>query len=240
MAEYTYKDVIIDPCDPRVEIGMKYYRADFPKRVLSIANNDEDYFGTLESIDTESPETPFVVKTGSAYSAWACLIRKKEPSYAERQARWLAENCIKKGDKVRIIRKAESREDGWQTLWNPDMDETVGKVGTVSHISANFRECGIDVDVPDVGEFLYPYFVLEKVEQKYVPFNLSKEEDRAKLRGAWIRIKGQPQFEDLISAMDSCHVFIGSLPEGISPSDLFTSYEFADGTLCGKLEVVEE
>ena len=79
MAEYTYKDVIIDPEDPRVEIGKEYYRADYSKRVLHIANNDEDYIGTLEKIDTESPETPFVVKTGGAYSPWACIIRKKEP-----------------------------------------------------------------------------------------------------------------------------------------------------------------
>lgn len=79
MSEYTYADVIIDPNDPRVEIGAKYYRSDFPKRVLHIANNDEDYIGTLENIDTESPETPFVIKTGGAYSPWACIIRKKEP-----------------------------------------------------------------------------------------------------------------------------------------------------------------
>lgn len=79
MSEYTYKDVIIDPEDPRVEIGAKYYRSDYPKRVLYLANNDEDYIGTLEEIVTASPVTPFVVRTGDAYSLCACLIRKKEP-----------------------------------------------------------------------------------------------------------------------------------------------------------------
>ena len=78
--EYTYADVIIDPNDPRVEIGAEYYRSDYPKRVLKHASNDND-LGTLEEIDNESPETPFIVRTGSALSTspWACLIRKKEP-----------------------------------------------------------------------------------------------------------------------------------------------------------------
>lgn len=128
MAEYTYKDVIIDPEDPRVEIGMKYYRADFPKRVLNIANNDEDYFGTLESVDTESLEVPFVVKTGSAYSSWACLIRKKETSYAERQAKWIKENNLKIGDLVKVTRAAEDYEDGWETSWTIVMSNLVGSV----------------------------------------------------------------------------------------------------------------
>lgn len=79
MPKYTYKDVIIDPNDERVEIGKEYYRADYPNRVLWIANSDEDYIGTLEEIATENPETPFVVKTRGSYSPWACLIRKKEP-----------------------------------------------------------------------------------------------------------------------------------------------------------------
>ena len=38
MSEYTYKDVIIDPEDPRVEIGKEYYFGDFPKEALEYAN----------------------------------------------------------------------------------------------------------------------------------------------------------------------------------------------------------
>ena len=154
MAEYTYKDVIIDPDDPRIEIGKEYYRADFPKRVLCLANNDEDYIGTLEEIDTESPETPFVVKNGGSYSPWACIIRKKEP------------------------------------------------------------------------------------EKKYVPFDLSKEEDRARLREAWIRPKGRSSIALKIIAMNIDCVFIHG-EKGQSPGDLLNEYEFIDGTPCGK-QVKEE
>lgn len=79
MAEYTYADVIIDPEDPRVEIGEKYYKSDNPKKVLGYANdNNATLLGTLENID-EYSETPFIVRAGVFSSSWACLIRKKEP-----------------------------------------------------------------------------------------------------------------------------------------------------------------
>ena len=153
MAEYTYKDVIIDPEDPRVEFGAKYYRADYPKKVLFLANNEEDYFGTLEEIDTESPETPFIIRTKNSLSPWACLIRKKEP--------------------------------------------------------------------------------------KYVPFDLSNENDRAKLRGAWVRVKERTSWEEQITSLNSIFIFLGRDGEdGIKPDYLFNHYEFEDGTPCGRL--VEE
>lgn len=150
MAEYTYKDVIIDPEDPRVEIGAKYYRSDFPKRVLHIANNDGDYIGTLEEIDTESPETPFVVRTESDISPWACIIRKKE--------------------------------------------------------------------------------------LKYVPFDLSKEEDRAKLRGAWIKYQFAPGYEYQITGVETDRLFVYG--DEHTPESLLEKCLFIDGTPCGKL--VEE
>ena len=156
MAEYTYKDVIIDPEDPRVEIGAKYYRADYPKRVLHIANNDEDYIGTLEEIDTENPETPFVVNTGGAYSPWACIIRKKEP------------------------------------------------------------------------------------EKEYIPFDLSKEEDRNFLRGKWIKSNDPEYFYEyqitnfnrnesgkFIILMDKCHE---------TGETLLNEWSFIDGSPVGKLK----
>lgn len=80
MAEYSYKDVIIDPDDPRVEIGAEYYRADYPKKVVRRANDDShDALGTLVGIDAISPETPFIIaNAGYGSLSWACLIRKKE------------------------------------------------------------------------------------------------------------------------------------------------------------------
>ena len=78
--KYTYADVIIDPNDPRVEVGAEYYHSGSPKGVLRYANNDDDGFlGTLQSIDAISLESPFIVRSGTASAPWVCLVRKKEP-----------------------------------------------------------------------------------------------------------------------------------------------------------------
>ena len=79
MDKYSYKDIIIDHADPRLEIGGSYYRADYPKEVLYRANEDSILIGTLECIEREDPVTPFVIKEGSISTNWACIIRKKEP-----------------------------------------------------------------------------------------------------------------------------------------------------------------
>lgn len=246
MAEYTFKDVIIDPEDPRVEIGMKYYRADFPKRVLHIANNDEDYFGTLESIDTESPETPFVVKTGSTYSPWACLIRKKEPSYAERQAKWIADNGIKVGDYVRVVRKADSHEDGWNNGWVDNMTYWVGKVFKVNYFNDTagiqlLDNCGADCGA--VASF--PYFVLEKVKPEYKPYDFGDPDLRASLLGKAVKKKKNELigpalvvgFSQLDGGMWMANA--GGV-EAVNTVALLHDWVFLDGTPCGKLVKEEE
>ncbi len=150
MAEYTYKDVIIDPEDPRVEIGAEYYFGDTPAEVLKFAN-DNGRGAILANADDEDNQGPFWFKDiGFTLSKGRpCIIRKKEP------------------------------------------------------------------------------------EKKYVPFDLSLEEDRAKLREAWIRPKGRPSVGLKIIAMNiDCVFFHGE--KGQSTEDLFMEYEFIDDTPCGK------
>lgn len=72
MAEYTYKDVIIDPNDERVEIGAEYYYHDYPKGVLDEANRD-GRSGKLNRINSDT-ELNFRVKSFNI----ACIIRKKQ------------------------------------------------------------------------------------------------------------------------------------------------------------------
>ena len=83
MAEkYDYRDVIIDPADPRVEIGAQYYRSNYPNKVLMYANNGDAEFGILEGINNERLEMPFIIKEKRdpcSIAPWICLIRKKEP-----------------------------------------------------------------------------------------------------------------------------------------------------------------
>lgn len=147
MAEYTYKDVIIDPEDPRVEIGKEYFYGDTPRDVLRRANDNAiEYLCELEASE-------------AGYSFYIddfphqCLIRKKE------------------------------------------------------------------------------------AEKRYVPFDLSKEEDRARLRGAWVRHKQNPDRENLITGLGDetvdFAVYFGDVAVGTGV--LLENFEFVDGSPCGKL-----
>lgn len=240
MAEYTHSDVIVSPDDPRVKIGDEYYFGDNVGALLHGARTGWST-GVLCDVGKVTDEySPFY----NGMSGFSCIIRKKESSYVERQTKWLADNGIKVGDKVRVVRKAESLEDGWQTVWNPDMDEAVGKVGTVSYIPPSFRECGIEVDVPGVGRFYYPYFVLKKAEPEYEPYDFSDLDCRTSLLGKAVKfmdgsrlgpalITGFELFDDGVWG-----VHVG----GVSTMDaiaLLDGWVFLDGTPCG-IEVEDE
>lgn len=75
MAEYTYKDVIIDPDDPRIEIGKEYYFGESPKEALEYANKN-GRGALLEDIDLVS-NFPFLMENFDESAP--CLIRKKIP-----------------------------------------------------------------------------------------------------------------------------------------------------------------
>lgn len=148
--KYTYADVIIDPEDPRVEIGAEYYFGDPARALLAYANEDTSA-RVLELVKKES-DYPF--REGIGY--YSCIIRKKEK------------------------------------------------------------------------------------ERHYVPFDLSNEEDRARLRGAWVRHKKNPERENLITGIGNetvdFAVYFGDV--AIGTGVLLENFEFVDGSPCGKL--VEE
>ena len=148
MSEYTYADVIIDPEDPRVEIGAEYYFEDTAKQVLELA---QDNVGSSKLEEIYESNFPFKVK--GVTDGYACIIRKKEP------------------------------------------------------------------------------------KKKYVPFDLSKEEDRARLRGAWVRHKQNPERENLITGLGDetvdFAVYFGDLAVGTGA--LLENFEFVDGSPCGNL-----
>lgn len=77
MAEYTYKDIIIDPTSDRAKeaVGKQVYYSQFPNVCLLRANNDDRVLqGILISIDPKNFLGSFIVD-GSPY---ACIIVKKE------------------------------------------------------------------------------------------------------------------------------------------------------------------
>lgn len=79
------------------------------------------------------------------------------------------ENKFKIGDQVRITRRAASHERGWENSWVREMDEAVGKIGTV--VSPEKLNLLHNVGVELEGrEFGYPSFVLELVPAGYEKF----------------------------------------------------------------------
>lgn len=73
MNRYTFRDVIIDPEDPRVEVGARYYTGDTPKEVLWNAN-EIGMFGTLKSLIIS--DKPFHVVVRGDDDCYSCLIRR--------------------------------------------------------------------------------------------------------------------------------------------------------------------
>ncbi len=231
MARYTYEDVIIDPKDPRVEIGAEYWFSDCPNALVKRLNNAKAAKkGHLSSVESNN-NLPFYDEDSRC---WLCIIRKKEMTYTERQAEWVKANNIKVGDKVKVIRKCETEENGWGCTWNIHvMDSAVDKVFKI--VNSHYKK-GILLRI-GIDECWFPYFVLEKVEEpekKYVPFDLNNEEDRAKLRGAWVRIKGSRRLEQQIVAL-AINTQLVFLPDVVSveTKELLEGYEFLDGTPCG-------
>ena len=127
------------------------------RRAIDEDNLDVLASGTIDHIDNVSAR--FVTTEGVR---WDYFIPKKEPSYEDCQDEWIKANNLKRGDKVRILRKAKAYENGWRNGWVDSMDGTVGKVCYV------IADCGCDgIKLgTSQGSWRYPYFILEKVEDK--------------------------------------------------------------------------
>lgn len=71
------------------------------------------------------------------------------------------EHCgLKVGDWVRVTRKAENYEAGWDNCWvNDDIDRNK------TYLLCNISERGVYLDCGKYGLRVFPYFVLEKVEK---------------------------------------------------------------------------
>lgn len=160
--EYTYDDVIINPNDPRVEIGKEYYFGNNPSCLLRSISQISASEGTLVMKDSaiEAQSSLFM----SSENEWfVCIIRKKkEPTYAKRQDEWCKANNIKIGDKVRVTRTAADYENGWGNVWGiPEMCAAVNKVYEIVDMHARN---GIRLLFGKYNCW-FPYFVLEKVEE---------------------------------------------------------------------------
>lgn len=69
---------------------------------------------------------------------------------------------LKVGDTVKILRIAKDNEQGWTNFWDYAMDETINQIGRIKEDTAS---CGFQI-IAEGHFFNYPWFVLEKVEEK--------------------------------------------------------------------------
>ncbi len=92
--------------------------------------------------------------------------RVKKPSKGDMEDayRKLQKQCgIKVGDYVKVLRTAKDYEMGWPTVWECQMDTTVGHVYKVHTVD----QYGILFESEASCRFYYPFFVLEKVEKPF-------------------------------------------------------------------------
>jgi len=77
---------------------------------------------------------------------------------------------LKKGDTVFVTHIATDEEQGWENMWDPEMD---GLVGKQFMIVADSGSCGFELDTGKYTEYNYdfPYFVLSK-NNVYVPIKI--------------------------------------------------------------------
>ena len=80
MAEYTFKNIIINPTKEGIEslIGKEVYFHNNPSLCLDYANKKTtDHLGVLVKILKNSP-IPFTIKQGDTVNEYSCIIEKKE------------------------------------------------------------------------------------------------------------------------------------------------------------------
>ena len=97
-----------------------------------------------------------------------------EKSYEERQR----ECGLEEGDKVKILKKVKSGENGWGTAWVDEMDSWVNKTGVI--VGEDY-EAGFKVFLEEENDWwFFPYFVLEKVEDNETPKHVEpvKQEEK--------------------------------------------------------------
>lgn len=83
--------------------------------------------------------------------------------YVRLQDMWLRHTGVQIGSLVKVARKAESYESGWNALWVNEMQQAVGKVCRVVDFKDSFGLC-LDNSEGTMC-FNFPFFVLEPAEE---------------------------------------------------------------------------
>ena len=157
--KYTYADVILDPNDPRVEIGAEYWFSDCPNPLVKRLNDaKEAKHGHLSLVESNN-DLPFYDEDSRC---WLCIIRKKGPTYEERQDEWVKANDIKAGDKVRILKGFVGETKDIPYGFTYEMEKLIGKTLEVKGVGKKYIKV---FDENKHFHWAWPYYCLEKVEE---------------------------------------------------------------------------
>jgi|TARA_R110002110_G_scaffold184875_2_gene391768 hypothetical protein len=83
----------------------------------------------------------------------------------------LEEYKYKMGDTVKVLRKAESYELGWDAIWSESMDVFVGNVYEISEVN----KYGVELYDGEVGCFTLPLHVIERGDPPLMEVEINDE-----------------------------------------------------------------
>lgn len=73
---------------------------------------------------------------------------------------------FKAGDRVKIMRKASSFENGWEDVWIEEMDSCIGQTGKIKE---DYGSYGFLVKMDNSNfSYTFPYFCLQKVSGNFI------------------------------------------------------------------------
>jgi len=158
----------------------------------------------------------FQTKTTEVISTQEKYPNSEKPLYQ----RICEEMKFKVGDRVKVLRKAGSKELGWDNSWaSPQMDTAIGLEGVISSDPAS--DMGLYIEfknnpVTTIGQsldfyrhYLYPVFVLELLEEapKFVTVSEITEDYDAKVFKDRIEVGCQTikayKFQEIVKAWES-------------------------------------
>lgn len=125
-------------------------------QMVEVRDGEDSTWRTATFVGIVSDFYKFVAKPIGHVSGlcWSQARIARPLTYAERQAK-----CgLKVGDRVKIVSLPETEQDGWEDSVLPCMRRLVGSVDRIE------RDCGADGF--SVSNYNWPYFVLEKVEDR--------------------------------------------------------------------------
>ena len=239
--KYTYEDVVTakDILTGRVNkediIGKKGWFLDCIPQDMSL-NTLMRLAGNPHTLKDINPSISclFISDETIDGNVYSYFLPEKEESAAKPK--------FKIGDRVRIVKDWDG--------FNKECKSTIGETGRIESVFDDNIKVMLDSDngwwwyKSDAIELIDDKAALSPVESKdkpaYIPFDLSKEEDRDALRDKWVRSRNPDIFHEFkitqFIRMNDDHqtIYVKAGTNRYSDNDLFSDYTFLDGSPIGK------